>query len=444
MIKLVDLLIEVKKSEIQDKKSLMNYIADRLSKDGYKVEFISKPGKPRHIRTTIPGEELDIKKIISSIMKDAKLKYDLNIIDPKQKGSFSGSFKTYLIQAEDFEPIAVVNTLKKGSTIRAKSLTPKNLGLVGKTYNNLQELGVDIESNLNGSYKEAISLLYNDVVKKSKKGNGKIDSNFNEVITLDQDTIDAISKLSQQDINAIANDFGEVLGAVVLSKKFKTVNLIFPSGNEPLIDFIVNGYRVSSKSGDGAAASLTKLISDVEPDSLTLDNLYRVLQNPLMSKSLTSDKWIEIAKNLDLDGLKILSKIMKVPIDNINSKTINDYIVKKGLSKAYDSFKPFYDYIKSTPTKDVDYNPKKYYGIIVGPLSKYVADEMNKDGGYLEGLKELISKFDVKQLYLDVELKKGTLNFYIKSFMDPSNKFVFVGGLSANNPDNKNISFKLK
>lgn len=442
MIKLVDLLLEVKKPQVMNKKEFMKSILDNLSKRGYQAKTESKIGP--HIRTNITGDDESVKKELSSIIKDIGFKSNITVINPKEKGAYSGSFKTYLIDIDGSEKIVVVNALKKGATIRAKSLTPTNLGLVGKTYTNLQSLRSDIEANVGAINKDAVLSIFDEVVIKSKKGTGEIDSNFNETIVLDKTTIEKLSGLVSQDIDAIANDFGEVLGSVVLSKKFKKMDLQFPSGNAALIDFIINGYKVSSKNKGGAAASLTDAINQIEPDSLVLDELYRIL-DPLTDKKLkTSDKWIEIAKNLELEGLEVLSKITKIPIESLTAESINNYITKKGLDKAYTSFKPFYDFVKSTPTKDKEYNPKKYYGLIVGPLSKYVADEMNKNQAYTKALKELISKYDIKQLYLDVKLQKGTMNFYIKAFSDPANKFVFEGGLSANNPDNKNISFKLK
>lgn len=439
-------LIEIFKNTMLEAKveTLTQSVLSELIKNGISAK---KDGK--NIRSAIPGGDESVLKSIDKIFTDKGLKYKVKIINKNEPGALSGTFKTYKITTSDGQEVNIINALKEGSTVRAKSLTPVNLKLVGKQYTSLQQLSNDIESNLSGTYKDAVSLLFNNVVKSAKSGNGKIDNNFNEVIKLDPEVIKALSKLTPQDINSISNDFGEVLGSAVLGKKFKSMDLIFPVGNEPIVDFIINGYKVSSKSGGGAAASLTKLIQDIDPKSKKTKEekqLLDVLKPLTLDKSsgTVGDKWLMIAKNLNLPGLEILSKIMKTPIENITTKSINDYITKKGFSKAYDSFQPFFKFIKSTPTKEKDYNPSKYYGIIVGPISKYVQDEMNKNETYLNALSSIISKYDIKQLYLDTELKKGSLNFYIKSFTDPSNKFVFVGGISANNPENKNLSFKMK
>jgi hypothetical protein len=70
---------------------------------------------------------------------------------------------------------------------------------------------------------------------------------------------------------------------------------------------------------------------------------------------------------------------------------------------------------------------------------------MNADADYSKGLKQIIGKIEIKQLYLDFDLGSSSAIFKLKSFSDPNASFSFVpSNVSVNNPDNGNLGFKMK
>ena len=61
-------------------------------------------------------------------------------------------------------------------------------------------------------------------------------------------TTSLLSSISTQDKNTIGKDFGEILGGIFLGKHVGIKKgLDFPKGNEPLVDFYIDGYKISSK-----------------------------------------------------------------------------------------------------------------------------------------------------------------------------------------------------
>ena len=140
---------------------------------------------------------------------------------------------------------------------------------------------------------------------------------------------------------------------------------------------------------------------------------------------------------------------MKIPVENITTASINDYIQKTGKEKALKALSSFYKTINRGPKNgEVNWDKlsdKKLYGIVIGPLSYYVVDYLNSNKEYKDALAELLSKIEVKQLYLNIQLGKQKLDFNLKSFSDPNAQFTFESpNQSIYNPDNGRLGFKMK
>ena len=148
-----------------------------------------------------------------------------------------------------------------------------------------------------------------------------------------------------------------------------------------------------------------------------------------------------------------LSQIIKVPVKDIDAQRINDYVNKLLKSATTDEqkdaiikkkFAPFFASIKKAPGFPIrwrDISPKAYYGVITSPLVNYVAASLNASKVYKKALTDIMSKSEVKQLYLTMNVKQNTARFNLKSFS--SSEFEFESSLSIYNPKNKRLAFRM-
>lgn len=435
----------------------------------------SKRGK--HLRYSI-GNEKQAFDVLNNILKaaDPSDYYKIDVIAPNEfaKGGKSGKYPTFKVtvvkNTKSFkkgEEAFIVNQQTDKATIVAKSLTPTNLGLAGKTFNN--------HTSLNNALKESLSTLENkklaellinltELVDREVKPSYKSVSDlkdYEDTIPFDKKTAESMAQFSQQDINVIGKDYGEELGALAMLKSLKSpeTGVEFPKGNNPLADFFLDGYSISSKYEKGAAATLTAIVQGIDPKKLVNKQekaLYQILN--LAASNKVSQGYLEIAKQMKSPAIQVLASIIKLSPDNLTSQAINDYMVKL-LQKAKNNqqkdallmktFSKFYDTIGRMPQNGkVDWDklgPKKYYGPIIGPLSYHVADILNQQGTYAKSLTSMLSKIEVKQLYLVFSMSKKTINFKLKSFTDPNAKFKFdIGSQSTYNPENSRLGFKLQ
>ena len=441
MIKLIDILLEATKPL-----NLVDIIKKEFDTTGYKGAKSSKHGS--HLRYDL-GSSKDTESTLSNILNILGLDYKITVIDANdfKNGAKSGTYKTYRVDSND-QTVYIVNQQRENSTIVSKSLSPTNLGVIGKTFSSTESLIKTVNSNLTTN-KDLLSSLMNDVANNTKKESLDKLQDFKEDIALSSATIDAANDLSPADINTIGKDFGEILGSIFLLKKVKSPSLEFPSGNNPLIDFIINDYKVSSKYKSGAAATLTDITNGIDKKTLKKQNqknLYTVL-DIIVNKNV-SGGYLEVAKYFNLPGIQELARIMKMPVENVTTASINDY-VRADKEKALKALNPFYKTINRGPKNgEVNWDKlsdKKLYGIVIGPLSYYVVDYLNSNKEYKDALTELLSKIEVKQLYLNIQLGKQKLDFNLKSFSDPNAQFTFESpNQSIYNPDNGRLGFKMK
>jgi hypothetical protein len=246
-------------------------------------------------------------------------------------------------------------------------------------------------------------------------------------------------------------------------------SLNFPKGNEPLVDFYIDGYKISSKYEKGATASLTDLLKAIKPDQIKGDKdqyaLYKALL-PMMSET-SPNAFIRVASAFpkDMPAIQTLGSIIGIDPKSLTSQDINDYIkklfVKTNAKTAkqkndvfFKKFGKLFAEMKRNPGKagGVEWDTMKkktgdngYYGAITSPLSYYVADQMNTKPKFVQALKEMISKTGVKQMYLTFDLKgDGSMGFDVRSFNDPNASFKFdIPSLSTLNPTSSKLGFSL-
>jgi len=140
------------------------------------------------------------------------------------------------------------------------------------------------------------------------------------------------------------------------------------------------------------------------------------------------------------DFSELILKIVKKFPETEDPKA--DELIKKKLD-------PFFKSTGTYPSFPINWgklaNKKNWYGIITSPIAYGIAKTMNSDADYPKGLKQIIGKIEIKQLYLDFDLGKNNAVFHLKSFSDPNASFAFVpSNVSVNNPDNGNLGFKMK
>jgi len=464
------------------KEALTTDLRNSLNSEMKKMNLPGDKGKkkPDHLRYqlgTDPAKSLT--KAADKVI--GKGNYTMADVKKGTKDSASGTYPTIKITVTKSTPsfkkgefVLIVNqTGQENKTVTFKSLTPVNLGIAGE-YKDLNSVvnattkAVQKDKNLG----KILTALVTDTAKNtptSKSGLSKLKSGKVNV-PLSKQTTPLLSSISTQDKNTIGKDFGEILGGIFLGKHVGIKKgLDFPKGNEPLVDFYLDGYKISSKYEKGATASLTDLLKAIKPDQIKGEKnqyaLYKALL-PMISET-SPNAFIRVASAFpkDMPAITTLGNIIGVDPKNLTAQDINDYLkklfVKTNANTAtkkdavfFKKFNPFFNQTKRLPGKGakVDWDTMKkktgdngYYGAITSPLSYYVADQMNTKPKFVEALKDIISKTEVKQMYLTFDLKDGgSMTFDIRSFNDPNAKFKFdIPSLSTLNPTSSKLGFSL-
>lgn len=465
----------IKEAVTPDLRSTFNSEMKRLNLPGDKGTK-----KPAHLRYQLGSDpSKNITKAADKVL--GKGNYAMADVKMGSKDSASGSYPTIKVTVtkptQNFKKgdfVLIVNqTGQENKTVTFKALTPVKLGIAGdyKDLNSLVQAttrAVQKDKNLG----KILTGLVTDTAKNtptSKSGLSKLRSGKTNV-PLSKQTTQALGGISKEDKNTIGKDFGEVLGGIFLGKMVgikKSLN--FPKGNEPLVDFYIDGYKISSKYEKGATASLTDLLKAIKPDQIKGDKdqyaLYKALL-PMMSET-SPNAFIRVASAFpkDMPAIQTLSSIIGVDPKSLTSQDINDYI-KKLFAKTnaktakqkndvfFKKFGKLFAEMKRNPGKagGVEWDTMKkktgdngYYGAITSPLSYYVADQMNTKPKFVQALKEMISKTGVKQMYLTFDLKgDGAMGFDIRSFNDPNASFKFdIPSLSTLNPTSSKLGFSL-
>lgn len=434
---------------------------------------------PAHVRYEL-GK--DPAKIITKVGDKVigKGNYAMTDEPMKSKYSASNSFPTIKVTVtkatQNFKKgdfVLIVNqTGQDNKSVTAKALTPTNLGIAS----NYRDLNGLVRATVNAVSKDKslgpiLTGLTKDTEKNtpvSKSGLSRLrDGKIN--VPLSKQTIQLVNSISKQDKNTIGKDFGEVLGAIFLGKHVGIKqSLSFPKGNAELVDFLIDGYKISSKYEKGATASLTDLIKEIKVDQIKGDKdqmaLYKALQPMLSLKSPDAFLKVAAAFPKDMPGIQTLARIIGGDPNNLTAELINNYIIrlfaktnaKSSKQKDVEFFKKFgkfFNEIKRSPgskggqTVEWDEIKKKggkYYGAVTSPLSYYVADQLNTKPKFIKALKEIVSKTGVKQMYLTFGLGEGNMTFNIRSFNDPNANFKFdIPSLSTKNPTSSKLGFSL-
>ena len=418
--------------------------------------------------------------ITSALNKVGATKFDIVTAGPGEyaNGSNSGKFTTFIVTfGEDVKDLKasigdvikfVDNNPPRGS-IKSKELTPTSLNLPQDTDMDLSTLTSNVKSAINSKYSSNLFMqsflteLY-DLVSMYKPTNSFNDpislSAFSENINYDENASEAIDALGVTDLNTIGKDFGEVLGAALLLNMVKTQHGIsFPSGNNPLVDFYIDGYGISSKYKSGAAPTLSNIIKNLKSENFTeqaevqLYDLFKIVET-----NSVVDGYIKGAEFLNTPTVSVLKGL--VGNTSLDEKSLESFIQTKMNELGKEEF--FATYVQplvQSSGRGVDKfdkvqwdkldKGKKYIGLFSYSLSLELIDALNGKLGagdvYINTLRAIVGKLDVKQLYMDVDLKKDQIHFYLKGFSDANAKLSFEApNVSSTNPGNGKLGFKMK
>lgn len=452
--------------------NLINYFRVVFDKNGLDGK-IESGRRPKHLRYMFGKTTQESIDNINSILKKELNNYTVDAISPGdyKSGSYSGKYYTYKIKLEDAVKISgkeypaglefnIVNHDVALGSFTSKALTPTGLGL-SSSYMNQNELVYNTKSAVSSKFKdqdtiiELLHSLINDIAGHSPKHKydsaSKIDQ-FEESITYSPHTTAYIARLDLSDLNTVGKDFGEILGAIyMLNSCSYEKGISFPTGNNPLVDFYLDGYGVSSKYKSGAAPTLSGIIKNIDNSQLTSNEEKQLLQIfSIVESNRVPAGYLEISKFLNLPGYQKLVEITgekNVTTDSLNTFILN--ILSKDASEFMKIFSGFYSVIGRAPQgNEVNWNrvkDNKVYGAVIGPLSYHVTDYLNNNDSYQVTLTHLLSKLEVKQLYLDFIPKKNEIHLHMKSFSTSGVKFTFEApNQSVYSPDNGKLGFKMK
>lgn len=418
---------------------------------------------------------------------------------PSMRGNISGDYDSYEITIITPTKDSIGGNYRKGEVyyvtnrykvskktgvagvIGKKQLAPDAMRLPLAEYKTAASLFSIVESFINSTaypdnYKNFIlestrsvitntrnSGLFNDFERYSNSG--KTDVSYDIPSSL----FDGIDQIS---INNFSNDYGEVLGGFMLFNILKTVGsgLRYPtSSNERLVDFYFDDYSISSKAGKKGGTPtgdtlIQKMYSMYNEGTLSFDD---IAETDFLNNVIKP--WVNPPK---LAASGIYNTVMNLCSINITDKNNSGYwylvsqvnvqpaqltenAVVKHFDELYKDEKSFREVLTTLWNKSGmewdnakldEYtnkypNAKKRIGAMFYPLIVEITNNLNSK--YKSQLTTYLQKVtDIKQIYLNVDVKRGTFKFNAIPFV--SANFAFEQKGSIPNPFNANIGIKIE
>ena len=367
----------------------------------------------------------------------------------------------------------------EASVIGRKDLTPDRLGLPKHEYHSASALYAKVEPYIKTSkypdnYKEFILQSTREVIDSSNSGKftdfNKYANAPTQVLNykITESLFDGIDQLSIQNFQ---NDYGEILGGFMLFNLLQDTGkgIRYPqNSNEKLVDFYFDNYAISSKAGRGGTPSGDTIIQRIS--SMYLDDK---LDFSTIQEQDFYNYVIKVWTNpIKLARSGIYNTVMNLCNVNIVDKANSGYWYLISESKlqpnllTQDSVVSFLDELHLDETKFKEFlntlwtrsgmawNDKKLnaaydgyialgknrVGIVFYPLMVEATKILNeKYTKQLTQYSQLVT--DVKQLYLDVLVKKGLFQFKTVPFSKAT--FMFEQKGSMSNPFNANMGIRI-
>ena len=367
------------------------------------------------------------------------------------------------------------------SVINRKDLTPDALGITTNDYKSAESLMSVVKPAVNdlgypGPYVAFIINSTNELIKNRKHA-GKF-TNFEEYANSNVKQIEykisdkLFEGIDQLSINNFQNDFGEILGGFAAFNLLKDygAGLSYPTAsNERLVDFYFDGYSVSSKAGGGGTPSGETIITKInelkekallQPESTNetafIESVVEEWLNPpKLASSGIYNNVMNLAsihiKDRANSGYWFLSETIGAGPGQLTRDKVEAWLneladdrtaFSEFLSKMWDKSGMAWNQSKLDSYLDgyAKMPDNKKIGVVFYPIMVEVTQALN------DNFQSELTKFgqmatDVKQLYLDVVVKKGMFIFKIVPFKTATFKFEQKGSMS--NPFNANIGIKI-
>jgi len=438
----------------------------------------------------------------------------------------SGTYSSFKIKYNDGETektFYVANTTNSKAYLKNKELTPDKLGLSNMTYNSFESLYNELlskieiikskypNSNIYELLTGIIEIINNEIPNKSgsfletsiekffsSSAEGSILYESNETNNLKN----LIDNVREGDIHCIEKDFGEIIGPLVFLKIFSDsediVEVSYPkTSNEQLIDYYINGHKISAKQlGGGGAPSGSAIANAIKNEAIVLNNP-KELENKIENLP-NKDKKIIFSDPLEQEFIKDVMSTYDESIFNQQKILINNFVLNSskyadlkdhiGFSEEFAKFENYNDLVKKLDetlniklsknnetisdyfdklyrlanynlTPKSEWNPKsveeKYnsiepkikWGIFFYPLYKTAINEIIDKYGGKDDKDDIISSvvqkmINMKQIYFGIRKKSG---IKLEIISAGASKWVFTtGGMSTNNINNAKLSLKIK
>lgn len=410
----------------------------------------------------------EIKKIINSINNVKFLSEILPSITNKKLYNASNTYKSYLFSLKNDceygkkdDVGIIINLYKetKASTkngqsalqIVKKQLTPESLGIAKQGQLNLSSLNKAVVSGikstkLSNQVKDTIIDFYNGIIdgidgiiKKPKDGIVDFKST-SDSITLNEALFNKLSKLNDEDVAKIGVDFGEILGAGYLLKKFDANNVEFPiESNFKLVDFFIDGQPVSSKYKEGSAPSVSSLYKQINDNPKIKQKIEKMPGGNVLLQVIATTVEKVSGYNIllchDILNTRFAKFLRKNNLLTNDAKEtlslVNDFIRHQKRTTLHEICQNFLDGRTAADKTISDLLSDKQNdaaGILIGPATFSLLDALNNNAEISAALSKLVQSLKIKQLHLYIEVNRKIVKFELKSFDVSNFKFAFGGG----------------
>lgn len=305
--------------------------------------------------------------------------------------------------------------------------------------------------------------------------------------TVSKDYTTNFPKISDTDKNLIGQDLGEILVALneFNNSNSSTVSVVFPKGNQELVDLEVYDSdallkRISVKYKDGAPPSIktladklslndsnvvqTGISKELSDSFMKFKKILEKMHRNVYNDKTWPDRILEVLKIVDTEKYNAIKNIFRFTdmtqagINKTFAKLNSEYSKSSGerKQKIQESFliryNKFVELIKrgiatnvlstEEAIEKILYNDshKDKCGIITSPLGYHIMDILNSDESFITELNNVIRSYDVLQTY--VKLTSSGVSFRPTKFKDGT--FVLMYNGIASSPSNRGFGFKMK
>ena len=409
------------------------WLAATLKKQGISLTGSSRGGI--HIRFALAGGLQDFRKFFQPL--------GIEVLETEK--SISGTFETYNLRmargneyVDTGTQLLWVNNVTGAAAgsdrkFGAKMLTPDDLGFAGVT-STAQQTYEKLQKALKSQYPDSADMLLELAKISAQKGT-----------TMGLGNLD-LSGYTTGDLATISKNYGEILAAIWSEHNMGFKSVFFPSvSNAALIDFYGKRmdveYPISVKSGGGGKVTIQNII-DALKDKIAAGKV-----NPAEQKSYIVFKTvnennaregiIQLHRYFDTEPMKELSKVTKIPVDQMSVTTINDWLAAfEDVGDIREALQPFLQSMNTKITDEIWARDDRLRWI-VSPMGEWVWKYLNQNEEIQQSLQDLARKLSIIQV--NVDLKTKSLNFAKSSFK--SAEFIFGwAGYAAGNK----LGFKMK